>query len=432
MTEHDSSENRPVDLGLTALISEAAKKKSSSEDEPETLEHEEIGEEDSQEEPVCSSRNQFEQLCEDKAWNELNSASESSLGTSGLVGLEAKLWWLRAQYELSAMPSSILVVPLESLLEDFREYGSLEEPPPEGCSQEERIRIYGYAASFVALLKDQISEKTYSELEQRCSELGCGVSFVDLSSAENSVPESSNLEEEAEEREFKQMHHNEAALPLSNKQPLGSVLYLLGLVTVLLGGWFYLQEGEVLSSRSPQVALTVEPPPLQGPQGERIARVSQLDAVLFDAETEPPSPDEKATVDEVSLRQEPPQRVKKTVSPKTKSKEIEVVDTSGPLEPDNLYERTPVSSDSRGSASEYASRRSGQETGGRTILGARVFRVLVRTEVLAKPTFTSERIGFLSVGDEVEVERSEGPWLQVRSRMGRVGFVMSQDVFPAR
>jgi hypothetical protein len=57
-----------------------------------------------------------------------------------------------------------------------------------------------------------------------------------------------------------------------------------------------------------------------------------------------------------------------------------------------------------------------------------VYRVLVNTSVLANPSYSAEVVGRLEPGDRVFVEGKLGRWVRLRSKRGRGGFVLAEDV----
>jgi hypothetical protein len=57
-----------------------------------------------------------------------------------------------------------------------------------------------------------------------------------------------------------------------------------------------------------------------------------------------------------------------------------------------------------------------------------VYRVLVRTSVLANASYAAEVVGRLEPGDRVFVEAKMGRWMRLRSKRGRGGFVLAEDV----
>jgi uncharacterized protein YgiM (DUF1202 family) len=57
-----------------------------------------------------------------------------------------------------------------------------------------------------------------------------------------------------------------------------------------------------------------------------------------------------------------------------------------------------------------------------------VYRVLVRTSVLEHPSYSADVVGTLEPGDRVFVESKMGRWVRLRSKRGRGGFVLAEDV----
>lgn len=67
---------------------------------------------------------------------------------------------------------------------------------------------------------------------------------------------------------------------------------------------------------------------------------------------------------------------------------------------------------------------------GQSFEGHRIFKVLVRTSILAEPRYQAQSLGTLRVGDRVSAEAKVQDWIRIRSASGRVGFVLAQDLDP--
>ncbi len=57
-----------------------------------------------------------------------------------------------------------------------------------------------------------------------------------------------------------------------------------------------------------------------------------------------------------------------------------------------------------------------------------VFRVLVKTDILSQPDIRARHVGALQEGDRVAGSSKIGDWIEIRSRNGDKGFVLSQDL----
>jgi hypothetical protein len=127
-------------------------------------------------------------------------------------------------------------------------------------------------------------------------------------------------------------------------------------------------------------------------------------------------------------------------APKTKEK----VDTHGPVEGPEFTQRLPGRSSRGGNHDTDRDRsrdrdrdRDGNGVPPRLVMeerptdvfpSASVYRVIARTSVLSEPSYSGRVIGQLEAGDRVLVEAKLGRWLKLRSRRGRGGFVMAEDV----
>jgi hypothetical protein len=439
VTEDESIQ---LDLGLAALMAESTNEPLKASLPTDSVE---LGSVSSQLPEEKASQSPYEILAERGDWAGLCKCAEEALGEPAASGCEAKLWWLRAQYELKAMPLSILVAPFESLLE--RVEGLLLDD----STASDIEPLFPYIVELLKIFQKGGLEASLGDDLKAYLVRNFSLTFEggrDL--AKSPTPLS---EDPSHQRLFPEETDTKIR-PSAQHSASSSDRFILlkwggGIALCLLGVFLYWFTRSYLPSlslsvRSPDLILASAAPLLTSPVSDRIGRVSQLDAVLYDAEnseTRANSSTEEASAVDNSSRPEgqlvqptkaPPPAVVVPPRPlkQTKGRQAEVVDTSGPVEPEGLFEersaRPSIPSNSRAGGRDPIDGRT------MTVRGSQLFRVLVRTEVLAKPAFTANRIGFLQVGDEIEVERSEGPWLQVRSRMGRVGFVISQDVVPLR
>jgi len=61
-------------------------------------------------------------------------------------------------------------------------------------------------------------------------------------------------------------------------------------------------------------------------------------------------------------------------------------------------------------------------------IGGEVKSAIAAIDVYQSPDYSARVIARLAAGDKVSVEGRVGDWLRIRSRRGRAGFVIAQDV----
>lgn len=115
----------------------------------------------------------------------------------------------------------------------------------------------------------------------------------------------------------------------------------------------------------------------------------------------------------------------------------EVIDTTGPIEeaspPTPRLESSTIAN-RNGVAPQLPNSRTPNQNSDLNNSDARtlarpidIYEILVDTKVMALPSYRSGVVSVLPRGATVQVEASTGPWLKLRSRQGRTGFVLAQD-----
>lgn len=186
---------------------------------------------------------------------------------------------------------------------------------------------------------------------------------------------------------------------------------------------------------------------LQPPTIERSAFRSALDLMYYEVggEAGPQSP--SASPATIPPRESAPAAVVGTDAPavvaakKVPAPVVEkiVIDTSGPIEPQDLKAEVRVTPNAYPTA--YITRRElprkdtsvdAPKTQERSSVAigttAGFYRVLVSTEVMAKPSSVSAPMAILRRGDRIRVEQVTGNWLKLASKSGKAGYVKQQDV----
>lgn len=478
-------EGERVDLGISALLHDDS---SAAVGEPPQLSS---AEEPASEEPRLSrsDASRYEELCAASAWGELAAFAEQrrAQAANPATQLEAQLWWVRAQLEGELVPSAILIAPLESAIDELEKL-----PNPATSVRELGCLLLSKAAERQAQNGDRTAAIALRERAWKLGDTSQRVALQEL------IGQALREIEQHPGREFDaQLSRRHQAL-LELQSSLGSVeatepedavlvgtpvfvaqvgdrknhsvrnALLLALIAgaLVIGGYVAWQRLPGVAGLVPldslpfrqqhavggvETALASMPPTPIVPTPERVARVSDLDALYYDVQrmAEQPSPVARTVArEEAPAAQEPAQASPAAASaqpvrPKT------VVDTSGPIEPEELRaritrgrarphdesapagvspfddDRPPMFPGVGGGAAKPPGKRSpfAQPSQGR----GEFYTVIARTSILARPRYNTEVLGELEPGDRIKVEAKFGEWLRVVSRRGEFGFVFAQD-----
>jgi len=375
-------------------------------------------------------------LAERKQWGILVSRAETSIASE--EDIEARLWWVRGHLGALTLPVSLLAAPFETvcrqLIGDTRvplfrsllkEIGDIMIDRLHGVGdrrQEHSVRIV--LCQLGILEPDDKSARTYGKVPPKVPRFELG----DYGAVEQVEAPASNFVSRSRKRRAVE---------------LGA----LAVILLLLSGGFYLWRAYVGEPRllvadedllgTDQNPSTQQPPLLarhvssnlgaiyyslndrEGGAEDRnnLNRVQANGAAVqgesrgavVPAQTErPPAPErqplkEKVRTDGPIEGPEFARGVEPRLAPEARLPEISLPDLSGSL---------PASSYPDGSLN----------------IGGEVRSAIIATDVYQSPDFRARVIARLAAGDKVSVEGSVGQWLRIRSRRGRAGFVLSQDV----
>jgi hypothetical protein len=455
------SEEQPssLDLGLSALLSgdspsvDSARASSETAASPAGPEGVLPGEP-----PSTRTLSEFEELLQKKDWAALVKLAESKLVQDD--DPEFRLWWVRGHLGALSMPVSFLAAPLEAVCRRARDHQLTEELRPV-------LQETGSLA--LARLKEVGARDQVESLEDSLFDAG----VLDIGRGERPTP----VKAEA----VPQGHPGAtagASTSLGQASPtqrekltrssirgswLGLILGISTLLCVGLGGWYWfhavLTVPVVIAEEdfiSEQLTVNQLIPPL-----ERRGAVGSLSALFYSiehpeqSEATPQQPvpptaqgdsqgDTAAKGEQGSPSQaESGATASSTLSRKPQplpvpEKHKERINTRSPVEGADLKERLrkretrasregsqepPVQGPEARVSPPLSENRNPDvfDPGG-------VYRVLVRTSVLANASYAAEVVGRLEPGDRVFVEAKMGRWMRLRSKRGRGGFVLAEDV----
>ena len=403
-------------------------------------------------------KGEYELLAESGNWDEIIRRSERS------STVEARLWWARAQCELAAMPLSIIAAPLEQSLSEI----SRGQPPQ---------NIIDLATDVATKLSQALIERNEFNLATALLDSGrkitpridakfraaAGLELEQL----NRLP-ARDLDKQRLARKtylsgfVAEMQKHYAAPKLSSEtsapfarsnrrvfsfgQRLALAVIAATILTLISLYYLGAFAQTSISSEGGTLAVTtsrpdVDPPNLKSAALQRASATSLLEAVLIedqqrhsDSRIEPGS-----SADSLVINDRPAATAHVETQPVApqlplERKPKERINTSTPLEPREIRDAGTRSNDRNrrpDRADELFEKPQDQRTNGSTSSAdTQRYRVLVRTEVHAVPSFSSNVLQRLERGDPVAVEEREGQWFKIRGRNGKFGYIAAQDVEP--
>ncbi len=400
--------------------------------------------------PVARTRSEFEELFEKKDWGSLVKLAEGKLVVAD--DPEFRLWWVRGHLGAFSMPVSFLAAPLEAVCRRARDHQLNEELRPV---------LEETGALALARLKEVGARDQIESLQDSLFDAG----VLDVGRSERPTPAKVGLSPQAlpgitagaatPREDMLRTPSEKLARSSLRVSRVGLVAGLTILLSVVIGGWYWFRtvlSVPVVIAEEDFVSepLTVDQliPPL-----ERRGAVGSLSALFYSIEhPEQPTaaaqqsgPNTAASKGEQgSPNQGASSATASSTAPRkpdpvpTVARRKERINTRSPVEGPDLKDRLrrretrPPRDSSREPPLRGPEARMSPpvmenrnpdvfDPGG-------VYRVLVRTSVLANPSYAAEVVGRLEPGDRVFVEAKMGRWVRLRSKRGRGGFVLAEDV----
>jgi hypothetical protein len=440
----------PVDLGLSALLSgHAAQPEHSSPIGPSTDEPHDST--DTSADAAIEQRqlSECEVLFREKGWGELVKLAEAKLAVSDEP--EFRLWWVRGHLGAFSMPVSFLAAPLEAVCRRARDNQLAESLRPvleeTGLLALHRLKEVG-ARDQVESLRDSLFD--------------AGV--IDSASEPQPFPASATRRADSAplpDESLPSPNRLAATIPGERRgQPVRRVAaFAVGVIVAgVIGRWAWTWLHTVF--RVPVVIaaenFVSEPfavdqliPPL-----ERRDPVGSLSALFYSIETPeavvpaaqkdaPPAGDGQGGGQVTTQTMHPPvgaaSRAPTTQErPPSAEGRKEQINTRSPVEGPEVKERLrrrethhppePARGPFSGVPEPSSSPPVMENRSTDVFDPGGVYRVLVRTSVLEHPSYSADVVGTLEPGDRVFVESKMGRWVRLRSKRGRGGFVLAEDV----
>lgn len=373
--------------------------------------------------------NEFLQLAQAKNWGVLASKAEASIAAGD--DIEARLWWVRAHLGAFSLPVSLLAAPFETVCRQLESAEAKEKHKP-------LIREIG--AIILERLKDVGDRRQEYSVHLALNRLGVVEAERDALGSWGKIPLSPSASAEASAAPAATTPSREGGeRRVSGIGGLGIIIALLSISGAGGGVAWYLM------SHEPQTTLSSDPfvthevaPQVLTPEVAPKDLSSGLNALMYSMTSEPKAadapraPESAASVSSVPTT---PPVVMGSVSGldrETKPSSAKI-DTSGPVEGPEFQrgvERNRPSPPKLPSLGNDAppSRASDPRPEQPPRMDGDVKSVIARTDVYASPSYYARPIGRLERGDRVSVEGRVGQWLRIRSRRGKPGFVLAQDV----
>ena len=414
---------------------------------------------------AAECRENFEELAQREEWGPLRELCESVLAKQpeGEAAWRARLWWVRSQLSLREIPLTVVAGPLESLgasLLAARSEKAAEPSISNLCRQVSQAlhevsiglsnqgeqdlaiacleRAYrldsSLAPALCELVEKRIRDSEILLKQKRHANLAARLQALLEELGKSPPPAVPQAAPQAGVAVRRVVHGNAWRAAL-----LVVLLVLAGAVSVWLfnrnlidaGSWtipaiFAARGAAPFSIVSAEPTLSVEPP-----APEPFERVSELNAVLYDLKNMPKLAITPKSVEPLVVNPSP------TTAPKA------TIDISGPVESAELAAQR-LRPQRRDESPQDVAQRDGftpfempkppgtraEEEAFREFSPPRRYSVLVRTEVMPRPSIRGLPLGRLEPGTYVTVEAREGYWLRIRSSHGNRGYVLAQDAVP--
>jgi hypothetical protein len=428
--------NKPLDLGIAAILSaregedEAISSVTAPTATPPSPEPE----------PAKRAESQYEKLARGGKWRELVQVTDSEIGRAGESAdpIDARLWWIRGHLEAGSMPVSFLAAPLEAVCRRLKKGGVPEDLAPWLVSTAEAV---------VSRLERQLGSAEHVA-SLRAAMLACGYPLEGHSEATGAAQGAQRPAGGAGSASREQRGPTEfsaaagAAEGVSTRAPQlegrwqrKTVLACgaLALASVGYGLVWWGSVGLFAATVPAAEGFVRDARPLEqlNPVLERRDPVGSLGALFYTIDTKGSTPSNGGAGPVASATDSaggPERGGRSPVAARNRGKER--INTRSPVESPELQERLrrrerrePAD---RGRREPIPIPNSG--SGGDPFDPGGVFRVLTRTSVLAAPSYSAEVVGKLEPGDRVFVEARLGRWVRLRSKRGRGGFVLADDV----
>lgn len=479
---------KKLDLGLSGLLSEPSL---SPEGATLNLQNTTIIEVQAEiKQNQTSQPNQYEILANANSWPELFSLCEKNLSKDE-NNIETKMWWIKSQFEIGSMPMILLSAALTTATKSLSDHPDLQnlacdllkKVALKSLAQDELEQAIVHLnqlleinPSFKSSISSAVLEKfniynnkadfqNSRERQKHNRKLKLLQDFIDQYQITNQViTENNHLEKIAAAATSTLIPAAASANPVA--EPQAKIIYhnsktkylVKGLLLSVLGVIAYyfinnfpnsiVSQSEIAEQR---YSLTVkEPTQILLPEVTRSQGLSDLDVLYYNIQNGGNQKSENLTNKtdlEAKPKQQKPnqepieQAVIQNSKVENKPKPKETINTNYPLEgtvfspPASSSASTPKALPEPQLPESSPWQKAPQKDSAPSIYGyevfqfnpSKTFRLIARTRVQERPSLDSIAVSSLDAGAKVEVIEKMGPWLKLKSRMGRYGFILAQD-----
>lgn len=414
-----------------------------------------------------------EKLAREQQWDTLLAQTELLLEDQQLrldrpsQWIESQSWWIIAQLHSAKLPLAVLAAPVEGLLENSLEISSRGQEGASQCAANIEL-VKRTVAEFASALFARGEMQQGMQLLSRARVLGGDLTVLseplkkfaqplrDLQGSEQRLfailckelsfhpaydSHSSSVSSSSPLPIVPTMKDNTGAAPTSSssrgaRKPIPmwvSTALIFVVLLCLLSGFLWKQFSQKQPTPLP-IASTLSLPKadLEVPPPAPVAQPGKLDALLIGLSS-------KKTDAKIENKVSATKPAANPQAPVGAPQRKEKLNTDGPKEAENVRVlREQSDRDSTNSQSQKREESSlpipGPAEAPRfeNFPSSKVFQVVRATNVMTRPSVNSEAVAGLKPRDRVRVEGREGYWLRIRSKQGKVAFVLAEDVVPER
>ncbi|MEZ4754858.1 MAG: SH3 domain-containing protein [Bdellovibrionota bacterium] len=379
------TEDRRVDLGLADFL-KLDKAKISLESESEIKSQSAMRKVDANSNLEVST--ELLSLFASNDWKKLSQISEAKITENELLSPIYRSLWVKSQIELKTTPASMLVAPLDSARKQLNKLNGIEPEVKKKARSLIKLCYAKLAETFVATQDTELYTHCINLAELPVKELS------------TKIPVCTNSLATKKTQQIKQK---------SKFLPLVIILLIAGIAGISA---YFLADKIYLATPVATELAKLETPEAKLPDPKRASVLEHLDPLLHNTPSKPA-----------------PERIalKKTELVKARDPKVPIkqVDTTGPIEPEDVFNKIK-----NGEPLPVLSTESASIVPLKPDSKSLRFKLIARTKIMSSPSYTADSVGQLNIGQEVDVVEEGRVWLKLKAKSGRYGYVLAQDAVP--
>ncbi|MCB9030477.1 MAG: hypothetical protein H6619_05445 [Deltaproteobacteria bacterium] len=394
----------------------------------------------------ASGVDDLQSLFDRKEWKTLQKLSEKELDRSEEESPLTRLFWVKSQLELKTVPASILSAPADSATKSLlKQIDQLDLK----LKKEIALILIKIGSNLTSTLSDNLGFEFYNRSLK--FDLGVADKLRDVLVNEQELVDQTLGKKKLKER--RQQAIDKLTLKLGKKEKVATnseepkikvasdkpkskqlsykLIAVISLFAMLYGGYQYKDQVLALfSDDAEKPYLPIETGEQRAepviPKAERVAKLTTLDAILYDMKEAKAGLTKEEIDSSLPEKTEVSSPTKNATAPQHSVKK-ETVNTTSPVEGTVFYpELSKLQNQNLADESSYPG--SSPSLPSEDLSGkGELYRIIASTRVMSKPSFLGISIAYLDQGARIEVLSRSGDWLKVRSRKGKLGFVLAQD-----